>query len=111
MIKKILFSILVFSSMNAFSQREKQNKIEISPTVYLVGSIHNMHFNPDNHYSVNDLLAQVQALKPDKLTARMFKQNVASKKLSESSGMRRKNEGQTDSGADFCEYVIINKDK
>ena len=27
------------------------------PTVYLVGSIHNMHLNQDNHYSINDLAA------------------------------------------------------
>jgi len=35
------------------------------PTVYLVGAIHNMHLNQDNQYSINDLLAQIRAIKPD----------------------------------------------
>ncbi|WP_321288298.1 GNAT family N-acetyltransferase [uncultured Sunxiuqinia sp.] len=49
-------------------------------------------------------------LKLDKLTARMFKQNIASIKLSESCGMNLIKEGQTDNGDDFCEFVIKNID-
>ncbi len=52
-----------------------------------------------------------QKLKLEKLTARMFKQNIASIKLSESCGMSLINEGQTDSGDFFCEFMIENKDK
>jgi len=51
-----------------------------------------------------------EKLKLDKLTARMFKQNIASIKLSEKCGMSLVNEGQTDNGDDFCEFVIKNKD-
>ncbi len=35
------------------------------PQVYLVGSIHELHLNPDNRYSIPDLLAQIAALQPD----------------------------------------------
>lgn len=35
------------------------------PEVFIVGSIHSMHYNPDYHYSINDLLEQIIALKPD----------------------------------------------
>ena len=35
------------------------------PSVYLVGSIHNMHFNDAFHYSIPDLGKQVLALRPD----------------------------------------------
>jgi hypothetical protein len=65
MLKKNLFFILAFSSIIGLSQEVKQDKRDIAPKVYLIGSIHNMHFNPDNHYSVNDLLSQIQALKAD----------------------------------------------
>ncbi|GLH71997.1 hypothetical protein GETHLI_04990 [Geothrix limicola] len=36
-----------------------------SPEVYLVGAIHNMHFDPHHHYALQDLQAQILALKPD----------------------------------------------
>lgn len=35
------------------------------PDIFIVGSIHSMHYNPDYHYSITDLLEQVRALKPD----------------------------------------------
>lgn len=35
------------------------------PEIYIVGTIHSMHYNPDYHYSINDLLEQIIALKPD----------------------------------------------
>ncbi len=46
-----------------------------------------------------------------KITARMFKQNIASVKLSERCGMSLTKKGQTDKGEYFYEYEIINKDK
>lgn len=49
-----------------------------------------------------------QELKLKKLSARMFKQNTASRKLSEKCGMRLVREGQAGNGAFFCEYEILN---
>lgn len=65
--KKILFFILAFSLNpgSIFSQEIKPNTLNVKPTIFLIGSIHNMHFNPDNHYSINDLLEQIRVLKPD----------------------------------------------
>lgn len=42
-----------------------------------------------------------------KISARMFKQNTASRKLSEKCGMQLVREGQTGEGAFFCEYEIL----
>lgn len=36
-----------------------------APEVYLIGSVHNMHFEERYHYSLVDLQAQVQSLHPD----------------------------------------------
>jgi len=35
------------------------------PEIFIIGSIHSMHYNTDYHYSIADLLEQVRALKPD----------------------------------------------
>ncbi len=37
----------------------------IKPKVYIIGSIHHMHFIPEYHYSMNDLITQITSLKPD----------------------------------------------
>ena len=78
MIKKILFYILTISPISIFSQKIKHDTLSIKPTAYLIGSIHNMHFKPDKHYSINDLLAQIRALKPDlvcgEITPEAYKQ-------------------------------------
>jgi DNA-binding protein Fis len=42
-----------------------REKPVVPPEVFIVGSIHSMHYNPDYHYSVTDLLEQIRALKPD----------------------------------------------
>lgn len=65
MISKVLLTILTICSANAVSPKAIQRKADKKLTVSLVGSIHNMHFNPNNHYSINDLLAQISTLKPD----------------------------------------------
>jgi hypothetical protein len=36
-----------------------------APEIYLIGSVHNMHFEERYHYSLVDLQAQVQSLHPD----------------------------------------------
>jgi hypothetical protein len=80
MIKKILLALLAFNLMNGFSQGVKQDKMGITPTVYLIGAIHKMHFNSDNHYTVNDLMAQIRVLKPDlvcgEITPEAFNQSM-----------------------------------
>lgn len=35
------------------------------PEIFIIGSIHSMHYNPDYHYSITDLLEQIRALEPD----------------------------------------------
>lgn len=65
MYKYILYIVLAFSPICGLAKEIKQDTLDQKPTVYLIGSIHNMHFNRDKHYSVNDLLAQIQQLKPD----------------------------------------------
>lgn len=65
MFKKILFFILTLNSISVFSQGIKYDTLYIKPTIYLVGSVHHMHFKPENNYTVNDLLGQIHKLKPD----------------------------------------------
>lgn len=54
----LLFGGCFFKKLKDDSQKSK-------PAFYLIGSIHNMHFDPNNHYSINDLLSQIRALKPN----------------------------------------------
>jgi hypothetical protein len=65
MYKKILYLVLAFSPICGLALEIKQDTLDQKPSVYLIGSIHNMHFNQDKNYSVNDLLSQIQQLKPD----------------------------------------------
>ncbi|RZT96381.1 hypothetical protein EV201_1019 [Ancylomarina subtilis] len=65
MFKKILLISLIFFPFCIFSQIIGKDTRTIKPRVYLIGSIHNMHFNPDKNYSLNDLLEQIRSLKPD----------------------------------------------
>lgn len=80
MFKQILIFILAISPLSIFSQEIKEDKMDVKPTIYLLGSVHNMHFNPDKHYSINDLLAQISALKPDlvcgEITPEAFNQSM-----------------------------------
>ena len=43
----------------------RQEKPVNTPEIFIIGSIHSMHYNPDYHYSITDLLEQIRALKPD----------------------------------------------
>ena len=65
MLKKILSLILTFSSVVLFAQETTIDSLKIKPTIYLVGAVHRMHFNPEDNYTINDLLEQVHKLKPD----------------------------------------------
>ncbi|MFA5850942.1 MAG: hypothetical protein WC833_13810 [Bacteroidales bacterium] len=62
---KFLFFILGLWGSTFFSQENGQNGKKSKPEIFIVGTIHSMHFNPDYNYSVIDLLAQISALKPD----------------------------------------------
>jgi hypothetical protein len=65
MIKNGLLLFFALNSAIIFSQEIRQDKSGTKPEIYLIGSIHSSHFNPDNHYSINDLMTQIRALKPD----------------------------------------------
>ncbi len=55
--KKIVFTLLISISCLAYGQTQ--------PEVYIIGSVHAMHLNDSYHYSLNDLLTQIQLLNPD----------------------------------------------
>ena len=65
MIKNYLLIAFTLQFNILFSQSAPKNSEDAKPAVYVIGSIHNMHFNSDNHYSMNDLLEQISILKPD----------------------------------------------
>lgn len=65
MIRRTCILIIVLCSATVLSFGAEQDKRNVKPEVYIIGSIHWMHFNPDYHYSIPDLLAQIIALKPD----------------------------------------------
>lgn len=55
-------ALMIFS---ATAQEVYENEIYAKPEIYIIGTIHSKHFDPDYHYSINDLLSQICALKPD----------------------------------------------
>ncbi len=56
-----MVSITPLLAQNAISN----TPVVSAPEIYLVGSVHNMHFEERYHYSLVDLQAQVQSLHPD----------------------------------------------
>lgn len=61
----ISFYILSLFVFILFSQENKQNELKTKPEIFIIGTIHSMHFNPDYNYSIIDLQSQISALKPD----------------------------------------------
>lgn len=63
-----------------FTQSTTGNTQSDKPKIYLVGSVHSMHFNPALHYGLNDLLEQVIQLHPDvvcgEITPEAFRQDM-----------------------------------
>jgi len=55
--KKLIFCVFLSSSCLVYAQKQTE--------VYLIGSVHAMHLNQEYNYSLTDLLAQIQMLKPD----------------------------------------------
>lgn len=56
-----IFSISPLLAQNAVSN----TPVVPAPEIYLIGSVHNMHFEERYHYSLVDLQAQVRSLHPD----------------------------------------------
>ncbi|HOR10684.1 MAG TPA: alpha/beta hydrolase [Bacteroidales bacterium] len=55
--KKLIFWFFLSSSCLVYAQKQTE--------VYLIGSVHAMHLNQEYHYSLTDLMAQIQKIKPD----------------------------------------------
>lgn len=63
-IKALYILIIILGSSGIqgdFLQKETVN----GPDIFIIGSIHSMHYNPDYRYSIIDLQEQVRALQPD----------------------------------------------
>jgi hypothetical protein len=64
--KKCGLVLLIFLSASLLAaQNEAPKSISATPEIFLVGSVHNMHFEERYHYSLIDLQAQVRSLHPD----------------------------------------------
>jgi hypothetical protein len=62
--KAVYLLIAILHITSAYSDIRQENP-PVKPEIFIIGSIHSMHYNPDYHYSIGDLLEQIRALKPD----------------------------------------------
>ncbi|MCE5345096.1 MAG: hypothetical protein LLG13_02245 [Bacteroidales bacterium] len=62
---KTLFLIIALLGITEISRVVKEDEPAGKPVIFIIGSIHSMHYNPNYHYSIIDLLEQIRALKPD----------------------------------------------
>lgn len=65
MIRTFLLLILTIHASIIYASEIDNDSLKVKRTVYLIGSIHNMHFDSSKNYSINDLLEQIRILKPD----------------------------------------------
>ncbi len=65
MFSKVVYCILSLWAIAFVSQGLCQSGIYVKPEIYIIGTIHSKHFDPEYHYSINDIQAQICALKPD----------------------------------------------
>ncbi len=65
MIIKALWLLIAILGSTGIPRDITQEEPAGKQVVFIVGSIHSMHYNPEYHYSINDLLEQIIALKPD----------------------------------------------
>ena len=65
MFVRAIFFILGLWGIVLFPRENRQDELNPKPEIFIVGTIHSKHFNPDYHYSVTDLQSQISALKPD----------------------------------------------
>jgi hypothetical protein len=64
--KKCGLTLLIFLPASLLAaQNVAQKSVSATPAIFLVGSVHNMHFENRYHYSLIDLQTQVQSLNPD----------------------------------------------
>ena len=75
-----VFSLITVSCRQATKKQVETGNLAAKPTVYLIGSVHSQHFDPQYHYSIIDLQAQISALKPDlvcgEITPEAFNQSM-----------------------------------
>lgn len=61
MVMKVVYCILSLWATTFLYE----NDINGKPEIYIIGTIHSMHFDPEYHYSIIDIQTQICALKPD----------------------------------------------
>jgi len=57
--------LVIFSASLLTAQNVAPKFVSAAPEIFLVGSVHNMHFEDRYHYSLIDLQTQVRSLHPD----------------------------------------------
>jgi hypothetical protein len=62
---KVLYSLLSLCAISLLSGESSEIVFNDKPEIFIVGTIHSRHFNPEYHYSLLDLQTQICALKPD----------------------------------------------
>ena len=65
MFKKVLYLLIALLGITGLFCNFRQEEPAAVPEIFIIGSIHSMHYNPDYHYSIVDLQEQIRALKPD----------------------------------------------
>jgi len=65
MIIKTLYLFLLFLRAMSLTDAATKEEADGKPEIFIIGTMHSMHFNPDYHYSIIDLQEQIKALKPD----------------------------------------------
>lgn len=61
---RAFFLCVVLAAMVGWTEQDEKLSA-VRPEIFIVGTIHSMHYNPDYHYSITDLLEQIRALEPD----------------------------------------------
>jgi hypothetical protein len=66
LVRRIAIPLLLLTNMpSAFTKESPESQSKRLPEVYLVGAIHNMHFESKNNYSLIDLQEQILSIRPD----------------------------------------------
>ncbi len=62
--KLFICVLMMVVSMNVLAQHQSP-AVSPAPEIFLLGTAHNLHFDPESHYSLADLREEVAALHPD----------------------------------------------
>jgi hypothetical protein len=65
MLINALYLIIALLGITGTSRNIRQEEPAVRPEIFIIGTIHSMHYNQDYHYSIVDLQEQIRALKPD----------------------------------------------